>query len=132
MDTEMAQELQEIQKKNTNGEEEVEAELEAKLSFPNAAVVRVMREVIDRDKIISKRVKIEMNKWLAEICKDISKDLNKNPYTKIEGDDFANAIKKYQHFDSLDKQKEKIKKSLMRIEEDTQALRNDLEGKEPE
>ncbi len=124
----MALNHQETMKKTQNGKEEITPELEAKLPFPNAAVVRVMREVIDRDKIISKRAKIEMNKWLAEICKDVSRELNKNPYTKIEGDDFANAIKKYRLYESVDEQKQRMKKSLNRIVEDAQALMNELEG----
>ncbi|HIJ98607.1 TPA: hypothetical protein H1005_01545 [archaeon] len=124
----MAQEQQEAIKKNQNGEEEIAPELEAKLPFPNAAVVRVMREVIDRDKIISKRVKIEMNKWLSEICKDVSRELNKNPYTKIEGDDFANAIQKYRLYESVDAQKHKVKKSLNRIIEDAQELINQVDN----
>ena len=123
----MAQHQQEVAKKNGNGEEEITPELEAKLPFPNAAVVRVMREVIDRDKIISKRVKIEMNKWLAETCKDVARELNKGPYAKIEGDDFANAIVKYKLFESVDEQKQKIMKSLNRIIEDAQALINEIE-----
>src|SRR3989344_1566443 len=108
----MAQTHQETQKANTGQEDEITPELEAKLPFPNAAVVRVMREVIDRDKIISNRVKIEMNKWLAETCKDVARELNKGPYAKIEGDDFANAIVKYKLFESVDEQKQKIMKSL--------------------
>jgi len=123
----MAHEQQENQKNNTNQEEEITPELEAKLPFPNAAVVRVMREAVDRDKIISKRVKIEMNRWLAEICREVSRDLNKTPYAKIEGDDFANAITKYKLFEDLDKQKQRISKSLLRISEDAQALISELE-----
>jgi len=123
----MAHEHEANQKNNTGQEEEIAPELEAKLPFPNAAVVRVMREVIDRDKILSKRVKIEMNKWLAEICREIAKDLNKTPYAKIEGDDFANAITKYKLFEDLDRQKQRISKSLLRISEDAQALISELE-----
>ncbi len=125
----MAQSQQETMKKNGNGvaEEEITPELEARLPFPNATVVRVMREVIDKDKIISKRAKIEMNKWLAEVCKDVAKELNKTPYAKIEGDDFSNAVKKYKQFEDLHREKEKIKRGLERVTQDANALISDLE-----
>lgn len=121
----MAQELKKEIQKNSGTEEEVD---EAKLPFPSAPVVRVMREVIDKDKIISKRTKEEMNKWLAEICRGVSRDLNKTPYAKIEGDDFFNAIKKYKHFENLHSEKERIKNALERIIQDAQMLISDLEG----
>ena len=124
----MAQLQQETTKKNGNGvEEELTPELEARLPFPNAAIVRIMREVIDKDKIISKRAKIEMNKWLAEVCKDVSKELNKTPYAKIEGDDFSNAIKKYTQYEELHREKERIKKTLSRIVEDVHAAGQELD-----
>ncbi len=123
----MAQELkQEIQKHNGT-EEEVD---ESKLPFPNAPIVRVMREEIDDDKIISKRVKEEMNKWLAEMCRDISKELNKSPYKKIEGDDFSGAVQKYRQFDELHREKEKIRRGLQRVIEDVNEQISDLERKE--
>lgn len=120
----MAQELKQEIQKNANGEEEVD---ESRLPLPSAPVVRIMREVIDKDKIISKRAKEEMNKWLANICRDISKDLNKTPYAKIEGDDFSNAIKKYTQFDELYREKEKIKRGLQRISEDINEQISELE-----
>src|SRR3989344_7580789 len=123
----MAQELKhEIQKQNGT-EEEVD---ESKLPFPNAPIIRVMREEIENDKIISKRVKEEMNKWLAEICRDVSRELNKSPYKKIEGDDFSNAIAKYGQFDELHREKEKIKRGLQRVIEDVNEQISDLERKE--
>ena len=123
----MAQELkQEIQKINGT-EEDVD---ESKLPFPNAPIIRVMREEIENDKIISKRVKEEMNKWLAEICRDVSRELNKSPYKKIEGDDFSNAIAKYGQFDELHREKEKIKRGLQRVIEDVNEQISDLERKE--
>ncbi len=120
----MAHENQNALKKNGNGDEEID---ESKLPFPSAPVVRVMREVIDRDKIISKRVKEEMNKWLADVCKDVSKELNKTPYAKIEGDDFSNAIDKYKQFESMHREKERIRTALERIIQDAQMLISDLE-----
>ncbi len=119
----MAQEQELMRKAQNVTEEEVD---ESRLPFPNAPVVRVMREAIDEDKIISKRVKEEMNKWLAEVCRDVSRELNKAPYKKIEGDDFSNAIKKYKQFEALDEQKQRIKKSLGRIVEDVSSLAEEL------
>ena len=123
----MAQELKQEIQKHKGTEEEVD---ESKLPFPNAPIVRVMREEIDDDKIISKRVKEEMNKWLAEMCRDISKELNKSPYKKIEGDDLSSAVAKYRQFDELHREKEKIKRGLQRVIEDVNEQISDLERKE--
>jgi histone H3/H4 len=123
----MANESTSEHKKEGNGVEEIDKEVEARLPFPSAPVVRVMREAIDRDKIISKRVKIEMNKWLADICKNVSKELNKTPYAKIEGDDFFNAIKRYKQFENMHREKERIKTALERIIQDAQMLISELE-----
>ena len=53
------------------------------LPFARAEVVRLMKENLDSDKIIRERVKVEMNKFLGKILKDICKQLNEYPYTRI-------------------------------------------------
>ena len=43
------------------------------LPFAKAEVVRLMKENLDSDKIIRERVKVEMNKFLGQVLKDICK-----------------------------------------------------------
>lgn len=107
-------------------EKELEEENEA-LPFPNARVVAVMREVLDKDKIIRARVKKDMNEWLGEMCKGVTKELNKSPYSVIEAGDLHKILKKYEQFEELARQKDRIRTSLERIIQDAQMLMNDLE-----
>ena len=58
--------------------EEFEEEDE-KLPFAKAEVVRLMKENLDDDKMIRERVKVEMNKFLGEVLKNVCKQLNDYP-----------------------------------------------------
>ncbi len=64
--------------------EEFIEEDEEKLPFAKAEVVRLMKENLDDDKMIRERVKVEMNKFLGEVLKNVCKQLNDYPYTTIE------------------------------------------------
>ena len=52
-------------------EEEFVDEDEEKLPFAKAEVVRLMKENLDDDKMIRERVKVEMNKFLGEVLKNV-------------------------------------------------------------
>ena len=56
--------------------EEFYDEDEEKLPFAKAEVVRLMKENLDDDKMIRERVKVEMNKFLGEVLKNVCKQLN--------------------------------------------------------
>ena len=56
--------------------EEYLDEEEEKLPFAKAEVVRLMKENLDDDKMIRERVKVEMNKFLGEVLKNVCKQLN--------------------------------------------------------
>ena len=64
--------------------EEYVDEDEEKLPFAKAEVVRLMKENLDDDKMIRERVKVEMNKFLGDVLKNVCKQLNDYPYTTIE------------------------------------------------
>ena len=65
--------------------EETEAEKEEEeLPFAKAEVVRLMKQNLDSDKMIRERVKVEMNKFLGDILKQVCEQLNEYPYTTIE------------------------------------------------
>ena len=51
--------------------EEFIDEEEEKLPFAKAEVVRLMKENLDDDKMIRERVKVEMNKFLGEVLKNV-------------------------------------------------------------
>ena len=54
-----------------NTEEFIEENEDEKLPFAKAEVVRLMKENLDSDKMIKERVKVEMNKFLGDILKNV-------------------------------------------------------------
>lgn len=111
-------------------EEEDEEEDDEDLPFPNAVVVRIMRNNLPEGALIRKRVKVEMNKLLGEICRDVAKEMGKVPYAYIDYTAFKNAAKKYLEVEHVEKDKERIILTLRKLGADIDAIIRDLERKE--
>ncbi len=77
------------------GEEGVDAAEEAKLPFPNARIVAIIRENLKQPHQIKKEVKLSANYLLAEILKDISMSMDSEPYNSLSMDHFNKASRKY-------------------------------------
>ena len=99
------------------------------LPLPMAPIVRLMREHLDKDKLIKGQVKIEMNKWIANMCMRVSKEMNKKPYTSVDLSTFKDAIKVYEDLEEMQKEKERIVVSLEKIKQDCDSLIRDLSRK---
>ncbi len=106
---------------------EKELEQEDRLPFPNARVVALMKEELDKDKMIRARVKKEMNEWLGKMCRRVAREMNKSPYTVIEVIDFQRAIKKYEQLEEIDAQKKRIVSSLQNMIQSLNMLISDIE-----
>ena len=98
------------------------------LPFAKAEVVRLMKENLDSDKIIRERVKIEMNKFLGEILKNICKELNDYPYTSVEYEMLKEVLYPYQNITRINQEKERILLHLEAIKSDCTALQSDVES----
>ena len=96
------------------------------LPFAKAEVVRLMKTHLDDDKIIRERVKIEMNKFLGQILKNICEQLNNYPYTSVEYDMFKECIYPYQNITRINQEKERILLHLNAIKSDCEALSADV------
>ena len=70
-----------------SNQENDEFEIEI-LPFAKAELVRLMKMNLDSDKMIRERVKVEMNKFLYEVLKEVCYELNKYPYTTIAYEKF--------------------------------------------
>jgi len=126
----MAEELSESnEQKPAEAEEEVDASLEQKLAFPTAAVVREMKRYLAKDKMIRKEVKIAMNKFLADIVKDISQSMDKFPYSVVDYRMFEDAIKPYKRVKDLQGEKRRLVAHLDSIIEDCASVKRDLDIK---
>lgn len=101
-------------------------EEEEYLPFARAEVVRLMKENLDSDKIIRERVKVEMNKFLGKILKDICKQLNEYPYTSVEYDMLKEVLYPYQNIGRINQEKERILLHLNAIKSDCDALSMDV------
>ena len=98
--------------------EETEAEKEEEeLPFAKAEVVRLMKQNLDSDKMIRERVKVEMNKFLGDILKQVCEQLNEYPYTTIE----------YEMLKESNQEKERILLHLNAIKADCDALAMDVQ-----
>jgi len=107
-------------------EKEIEEEDE-RLPFPNARVVALMKRELDKEKIVRARVKKEMNEFLGRIVANVAREMNKSPYTVIEGGDLHRAIKKYEKMEEIASQKERLIGYMDRIKQDCNVLIADVE-----
>ena len=104
-----------------------EKEIKEELPFANAEVVRLMRKHLPKDRMIKKRVKIGMNKFLGEIGADVTKKLAKEPFAYIEYDMFRRAIQQYTDLKKLEVEKQRLIKSLEKIKADCDVMIADVE-----
>ena len=100
---------------------------EEKLPFAKAEVVRLMKENLDDDKMIRERVKVEMNKFLGEVLKNVCKQLNEYPYTTIEYEMLKESTYPYTNIERINEEKERILLHLEAIKADCNALAMDVQ-----
>ena len=96
------------------------------LPFAKAEVVRLMKENLDDDKMIRERVKVEMNKFLGDVLKNVCKQLNDYPYTTIEYEMLKESIYPYTNITRINQEKERILLHLEAIKADCNALSMDV------
>ena len=108
--------------------EETEAEKEEEeLPFAKAEVVRLMKQNLDSDKMIRERVKVEMNKFLGDILKQVCQQLNEYPYTTIEYEMLKESTYPYTNIKRINQEKERILLHLNAIKADCDALAMDVQ-----
>ena len=54
------------------------------LLFARGEVIRLMKDHLDKDKMITERVKVEMNRFLSNVLVAVCEELNKYPYITID------------------------------------------------
>ena len=107
--------------------EEIIDEDEEKLPFAKAEVVRLMKQNLDDDKMIRERVKVEMNKFLGDVLKNVCQQLNEYPYTTIEYEMLKESIYPYTNIKRINQEKERILLHLEAIKADCNALSMDVQ-----
>lgn len=109
-------------------EEEVD-EVSENLAFTNAEIVRLMKKNLPEGRMIKKRAKVGMNKFLEEVATDVCKKLSKEPYAYIESDMLERAIRPYKDLHSLEVEKERMIASLNKIKADCEVMIDDINRK---
>ena len=82
------------------------------LPFPNARVVRIIRENMKREHQIKSDVKLAANKLLGEILADISQSMDAEDYFTISTEHFNKASRKYKEIALNQKRIRRIQKVL--------------------
>ena len=98
-----------------------------KLPFAKNEVYRLMRKNLDSDKMIKDQVKVEMNRFLYSILKEVCKQLNEYPYTTVDYGMFKECIYPYQNIKKINQERERILIHLDAIKADCDALAMDVE-----
>lgn len=111
-----------------DGEDEI-LEDDEKLPFPNARVVRLMRESLDTNKQIKSVVKKEMNLFLGRIVQTICKKMNEFDYSYVDYGMFKQSIETFENIQTIELEKIRIIKALEKIKADCDVLVNDVERK---
>ena len=98
-----------------------------KLPFAKNEVYRLMKDNLDDDKMIKEQVKVEMNRFLYAILKNICQKLNEYPYTTVDYSMFKECIYPYTNIRKINQEMELILMHLDAIKADCDALAMDVE-----
>ncbi len=110
--------------------EEITEELEAKLPFPTARVVRIIKENFQKEHQIKSEVKIAANELLGNILKDIAKSLDQEEFYTISIEHFNKAAKKYRTVDLQKKKIERIKRLIEKQKAELEEVVMQIEAEE--
>jgi hypothetical protein len=95
------------------GMEQEDAELELEpLPFPNARVVKILKENFKKEHQIKREVKIEANKFLGDILSEIATTMDQEEYFTLSIEHFNKAVRKYREIGLNKKRILKIQKIL--------------------
>lgn len=108
--------------------EENEDEDSQDLPFPNARVVRIIRNEIGSSKQIRSSVKKEANIWLGNLLKKIAREMSDTQYGSVSLADFKRATKPYDQIDEILEEEERLLLSLEKIKADADHVIRDMKG----
>ncbi|MFH1258156.1 MAG: hypothetical protein V1658_04415, partial [Candidatus Micrarchaeota archaeon] len=111
--------------------EGVSEEEEAKLPFPNARIVAIIRENLKQPHQIKKEVKLSANYLLAEILKDIAMSMDSEPYNSLSMDHFNKASRKYRELALAQARIRRIQKVLEKQRAELDEIITEIELESP-
>jgi len=99
------------------------------LPFAKAEVVRLMKEVLPKNRWITDKVKVEMNMFLYEILKNICEKLAREPYATINYAMLKESLMSYEMLGEIEAEKTRIIRSLEKIKSDCDVMIEAVERK---
>lgn len=113
--------------------EEIAEEEDEKLPFPNARVVKIIKDNLKREHQVKRDVKVGANELLGEILADIAQSMDGEEYFTLSSEHFNKAARKYKEIGLNQKRIRRIKKVLekQRAELDEIIAEIELENPEP-
>ncbi len=127
IEKEVNETIEEISEENDESDEELDSD--DKLPFPNATVVRLMRQSLDPHKQIKGVVKKEMNLWLGRLIETVCKKMNAFDYSYVDYGMFKQAIETFENIQTIEIEKMRIIKNMEKIKADCDSLIDDVERK---
>jgi hypothetical protein len=118
---------EQLKEKLENEEQVIDDEDDDSLPFPNARVVRIMRNVIGSEKQIRSEVKKEMNLWLGDLLKKVAKEMSNTQYGSVGLADFKRATKPYDQIEDILKDEKRLLLSLEKIRMDSDHVIREME-----
>lgn len=94
------------------GEEELSPELEEKLPFPSARIVRILKENLSKPHQIRAEVKVALNEFLGVVLEDVAREMDKEEIFTLNLEHFNKAVRKYKMIEFQQKRIDRVKKLL--------------------
>ncbi|MEM3555703.1 MAG: hypothetical protein QXF56_03240 [Candidatus Micrarchaeia archaeon] len=102
------------------------------LPFPNARVVKILKNNFQKEHQIRRDVKIAANELLGKILEDIAKAMDNEEFYTLSIEHFNKASKKYRTVDLQAKRFQKIKQLLMKQRAELEEVIMEMEQFEEE
>lgn len=112
-------------------EEELEAESEH-LPFPNARVVKIIKENLKHEHQIKRDVKIAANELLGSILADIAQSMDAEEYFTLSIEHFNKAARKYKEIALNQKRIRRIQKILEKQRAELDEIIAEIELENPD
>jgi hypothetical protein len=107
-------------------DEMLDEEDDDSMPFPNARVIRLIREELKSGKQIRGEVKVAINIWLGNLLKKIAKEMDCTQYGSIGISDFQRATKPYDMIEDIVRDRDRLMVCLEKMKQDADQVKRDM------
>lgn len=113
-------------------EDEMLEEESERLPFPNARVVKIIKDNLKNDHQVKKEAKVAANELLGDILADVSQGMDREDFFTLSIEHFNRAARKYKEIGLTQKRIFKIKKLLEKQRAEIDELIAEIELEHPD